>query len=107
MRLVPFLIATTLLGIRFIDATDYRLARNLALIGLAFYVARIAVTTATLGIASDNQSERLAALDHVPRGARLVHFVAEDCATLWALTRNTQLGAMAIVRRKAFPTSGK
>ena len=32
----------------------------------------------------------------------MVHFVAEDCATLWALPRNTHLGAMAIVRRHAF-----
>ena len=102
MRLVPFLIATTLLGIRFKDATDYKLARNLALIGLAFYAARIAATTASLAIAANNQSARLVALDHVPRGARLVHFVAEDCATLWALPRNTHLGAMAIVRRNAF-----
>ena len=102
MRLVPFLIATTLLGIRFTDATDFKLARNLALIGLAFYVGRIAMTTTSLAIAANNQSSRLAALDHVPRGARLVHFVAEDCATLWALPRNTHLGAMAIVRREAF-----
>jgi hypothetical protein len=102
MRLVPFLIATALLGIRFAGATDYKLGRNIALIGLAFYAARIAATTASLAIASNNHSERLAALDHVPRGARLVHFVAEDCATLWALPRNTHLGAMAIVRRNAF-----
>ena len=102
MRLVPFLIATALLGIRFKDATDLRLARNLALLGLAFYLARIATTTASLAIAANNQSARLAALDHVPRGARLVHLVNEDCATLWALPRNTHLGAMAIVRRNAF-----
>lgn len=102
MRLVPYMIATALLGIRFADATDYKLARILALIGLAFYGARIAANTASFAIAADNQSARLAALDHVPRGARLVHFVAEDCATLWALPRNTHLGAMAIVRRHAF-----
>jgi len=102
MRLVPFLIATTLLGIRFKDATDVRLARNLALIGLAFYLGRIAVTTASLAIAANNQSARLAALDRIPRGARLVHLVSEDCARLWALPRNTHLGAMAIVRRHAF-----
>ena len=45
MRLVPFVIATALLGIRFKDSTDFRLARNLALIGLAFYLGRIAATT--------------------------------------------------------------
>jgi len=102
MRLVSFLIATAVLGIRFVDATDLKLARNLALIALAFYGARIAATTASLAIAANNQSARLAALDHVPQGARLVHLVSEDCASLWALPRNTHLGAMAIVRRNAF-----
>ena len=102
MRLVPFMIATALLAIRFKDATDPRLARNLALLGLGFYLLRIAATTLSLAIAANNQSARLAALDHVPVGARLVHLVSEDCATLWALPRNTHLGAMAIVRRNAF-----
>lgn len=102
MRLVPFVIATALLGIRFKGATDLKMARVLAIIGVAFYLVRIAATTVSLWIAADNQSARLAALDHVPRGARLVHFVSEDCATLWALPRNTHLGAMATVRRHAF-----
>ena len=102
MRLVPFVLATAVLGIRFKGATNPRLARTLALIGVAFYLARIVGTTLSLGMAADNQSARLAALDHVPRGARLVHFVSEDCAALWALPRNTHLGAMATVRRDAF-----
>ena len=102
MRLVPFLIATALLGIRFEGQTDPRLARALAWLALGFYLVRIAATTASLAIASNNQSARLAALDHVPKGARLVHLVSEDCGALWALPRNTHLGAMAIVRRHAF-----
>ena len=102
MRLVPFMIATALLAIRFKDSTDPLLARNLAWLGLGFYAVRIAATTASLAIAANVQSARLAALDHVPVGARLVHLVSEDCSTLWALPRNTHLGAMAIVRRNAF-----
>lgn len=102
MRLVPFMIATALLAIRFKDSTDPRLARGLAMLGLGFYVMRIAATTASLAIAANNQSVRLAALDHVPVGAKLVHLVSEDCATLWTLPRNTHLGAMATVRRNAF-----
>ncbi len=102
MRLVPFMIATALLAIRFKGSTDPLLARNLALIGLGFYGVRIAATTASLAIAANNQSARLAALDQLPVGARLVHLVSEDCATLWALPRNTHLGAMATVRRNAF-----
>ena len=78
------------------------LFRSLTLVGLGFYLVRIVSTTASLAIAANNQSARLAVLDHVPRGARLVHLVNEDCATLWTLPRNTHLGAMAIVRRHAF-----
>ena len=102
MRLVPFLIAITLLGIRFKDATDPRLARILALMGLCFFLARIAMTTASMAIAGNNQEARLAALDQVPRGARLLTLVHVPCRTQWDLPRNSHLGAMAIVRRDAF-----
>lgn len=102
MRLVPFMIATALLAIRFKGATDPKLARGLALVGLGFYLVRIVSTTASLAIAANNQSARLAALDHVPVGAKLVHLVSEDCRSLWALPRNTHLGALATVRRNAF-----
>ncbi len=102
MRLVPFVLATALLGIRFKDATNYKLARNLALVGLAFYIGRIAVNTASLAIAANDQSARLAALDHVPRGAPLLTLVHVPCQNSWLLTRNTHLGAMAITRRHAF-----
>jgi hypothetical protein len=102
MRLLPFVIATALLGIRFAGATDPRMARALALFGLGFYVARIALTTASLAMASNSQAARLAALDHVPRGASMVHLVERNCAMSWELPRNIHLGAMAIVRRHAF-----
>lgn len=102
MRLVPYLIATALLGIRFKNKTSYQLARNLALIGLSFYLVRIVLTTASLAIAANNHSARLAVLDHIPRGARLVHLVSVGCPSIWALPRNAHLGAMALVRRSAF-----
>ena len=102
MRLVPFTIVTALLAIRFKDATDPRLARNLALLGLGFYLVRIATTTASLAIAANNQAARLAALDHVPVGARMVHFVEQACGSGWPLARNSHLGAMGTVRRDAF-----
>ena len=102
MRLVPFIIATAILGIRFKDVTDYRLARNLALLGLAFYGVRVISNTLSLAIAANNQQERLAALDLVPRGALMVNFVGQQCGPDWPLPRNAHLGAIAIVRRHAF-----
>jgi hypothetical protein len=102
MRLVPYMIAVALLAIRFRGETVMPVARMLAWLGLGFYLLRIAATTLSLGLAANDQAAKLQALDQVPRGARLVTLVGQDCGGLWALPRNTHLGAMAIVRRHAF-----
>ncbi len=102
MRLVPYIFALALLAIRFRGPTELRLAGMLAGIALALFVVRLAGTTASLAIAADSQRSRLAALDHVPRGARLVHLSGQMCADRWALPRNSHLGGMALVRRHAF-----
>ena len=102
MRLAPYMIATALLAIRFRGETLMRTARVLAILGVAFYLVRVATTTISLAMASNDQQAKLQALDHVPRGAKLVSFVGQDCDGLWALPRNTHLPAMAIVRRHAF-----
>ena len=102
MRLAPYMIATALLAIRFRAETVLPLARMLALLGVGFYLLRIAATTGSLVMAANQQEAKLEALDHVPRGARLVSLVGMDCAALWAMPRDTHLPAMAIVRRHAF-----
>lgn len=102
MRLAPYMIACALLAIRFRDETVMPTARVLAWAGLSFYLVRIAATTLSLMLAANDQTAKLEALDHIPRGARLVTLVGQDCDALWAQPRNTHLGAMAIVRRHAF-----
>jgi hypothetical protein len=103
MRLVPFVMAVIILGIRFRSATYLPMARVLALAGLALFAARIAGHTASLAMAADDQRAKLAALDHVPMGARVASVVGEfDCGRAWALARNSHLGAMVIVRRQGF-----
>ena len=102
MRLAPFVIATALLAIRFRRETRLPTARVIALLGLAFYLIRIAASTISLAQASHDYTAKLQALDHVPRGARLVNLVGQTCKDLWSLPRNSHLGAMAIVRRHAF-----
>ncbi len=102
MRLAPFMIACALLAVRFRGETPLPTARLLAWAGLGFYLLRIATTTISLALSANDQAAKLAALDHVPRGARLVSLVGQDCGGLWALPRNTHLPAMAIVRRHAF-----
>ena len=102
MRLAPYMIATALLAIRFRGETIMPTARVLAWLGLGFYLARIVTTTLSLALAANDQAAKLGALEYVPRGARLVTLVGQNCDDLWALPRNTHLGAMAIVRRHAF-----
>lgn len=102
MRLAPYMVATLLLAIRFRRAIDYRLGTALAIAGLLFAVIRVGANTASLAMAADDQQAKLAALDHVPMGARVVTQVAMPCTGLWALPRNSHLGAMAIVRKQGF-----
>jgi len=103
MRLLPYVVATALLAIRFKGATDLRLARTLAVLGVAFYLARLGGNTLSLAIAADDQKAQLAALNHVPMGARVGWITDEqECGHGWALPRNSHLGAMTIVRRHGF-----
>ena len=103
MRLLPYVLATALLAIRFRGETYMPLARTLAVLGLAFYAARLGGNTLSLAIAANDQRAQLQALDHVPMGARVGWITDEQaCGHGWALPRNSHLGAMVIVRRHGF-----
>ena len=102
MRLFPYVVAVALLAIRFRDTMPFKTARVFAILGLAFFLIRIAGNTASLAIAADDQRAKLHALDHVPMGARVATLVGDECSTQWLLPRNTHLGAMVIVRREGF-----
>jgi hypothetical protein len=102
MRLVPYMIAVVLLAIRFRDRAGLRLGSTLAAFGLLFCVTRLASTTYSLAIAANDQQAKLAALDHVAQGSRVISLVGFDCRHSWALPRNSHLGAFAIVRRDGF-----
>jgi hypothetical protein len=101
MRLAPYVLAIFVLAIRFRTDTEPRLARSLAIAGLAFLLVRTATTTASLAIAADHQRTQLAALDRVPMGSRVVAQVYAPCRA-WALRRSDHLASMVIVRRHGF-----
>jgi hypothetical protein len=102
MRLAPFVLAVAVLAIRFREPINLRMASSFAALGLAYYLLRIASTTASLAIASDEQQAKLAALDHLPMGARVVTMVGDPCGHFWALPRDSHLGAMVVVRKQGF-----
>jgi hypothetical protein len=102
MRLISYVLAVALLGIRFRDEMPLKTASRLAILGLAFFVVRMGGNTASLAIAANDQEAKLAALDHVPMGARVASLVGNNCSTPWRLPRNSHLGAMVIVRRQGF-----
>ncbi|QNM81790.1 hypothetical protein H8M03_06880 [Sphingomonas sabuli] len=102
MRLAPYMVAVLVLAVRFRGAISQRLGTALAVLGIAFLVIRVASTTASMAIASDDQQAKLKALDHIPMGARVISQVGMPCTGLWDLPRNSHLGAMVVVRRDGY-----
>jgi hypothetical protein len=102
MRLVPYLMAVALLAIRFRGAPDRTTAQVLAVLGILFFATRTAANTVSLGMAANDQREKLRAIDVIPRGARVISLVGLTCREYWPMLRNGHLGAMVIVRREGF-----
>jgi hypothetical protein len=102
MRLVPYLLAVGLLAIRFRGPPARTMAQVLAVVGLLFFATRTIANTISLGMAADDQSAKLEAIDLMPPGARVISLVGMTCQEYWPLLRNGHLGAMVIVRRDGF-----
>src|SRR5205085_9234601 len=102
MRLAPYIFMIALIAIRIPEAAGQRFSQALAIVGLAFVLVRTAGSTASTFLYDRAYDRELAALDHVPWGARLVTFVGRPCVEQWAMSRRLHLPAMAIVRRHAF-----
>jgi hypothetical protein len=102
MRLVPYLIAVGVIAIRPLEAASERFVRGLALAAMAFVLVRIGSNTISFLIYDQTYRSELAALDHVPPGARLVSFVGSACRPSWMMSRLEHLPALALVRKDAF-----
>ncbi len=102
MRLVPYLFAVAVIAIRFRPAASAHHIRILAVLGLVFFLVRIGGNTISFWMFDRTYDRQLAALDHVPKGARLVSFVGERCGKPWMMSRLPHLPGLAIVRREAF-----
>jgi len=102
MRLAPYLFVIAIVAIRFRDDASFKLQRAIAIAGLAFIVVRTGATGVSMWLYDQRYDRELAALDHVPHGARMVSFVGRPCVENWAMTRLLHLPGMAIVRNHAF-----
>jgi hypothetical protein len=102
MRLVPYLFAVAVIAIRFRPAAEFKHVRLVALAGLAFFLVRIGSNTVSFWMFDRTFDRELAAIDHIPRGARVVSLVGDRCGQPWMMTRLHHLPALAIVRKEAF-----
>jgi len=102
MRLAPYMLAVAVIAIRFRGEASRKLGNVLAAIGLIFVLVRTGATTVSTYLFDRSYDRELAALEHVPEGARLVSFVGRPCREGWKMTRLHHLPALAIVRREAF-----
>jgi hypothetical protein len=102
MRLYPYLLAFALIGIRPGPEASRRFLHGLAVAGLAFVLVRFGANTASFALYDRAWDRELAALDHVPRGARLVSLVGARCRGDWTMLRYDHLPGLAVVRREAF-----
>ena len=102
MRLAPFVFAIALIAIRPRAGSSFRSAATFAAVGLAFFGVRLAGTTASYWLYDQRYDRALAALDHVPVGARVVSFVGRRCADDWAYSRLEHIPALLLERRLAY-----
>lgn len=102
MRLVPYMIAVAVIAIRFRRETDRRWGQALAIAGLAFFAVRTGATTISMAMFDREYDRQLAALDHVPRDARLLTLVGRTCHDVWKMSRLEHIPGIALVRRHAF-----
>jgi hypothetical protein len=97
MRLLPYTIAIGLLAIR-----PKRAMPALAMAGLLFFGVRMASETLSFARYGGEYDRELAALDHVPKGAKMISLIGTPCRGEWFMTRFDHLSGMAVVRREAF-----
>lgn len=101
MRLAAYVVAFAILALRPVSA-DRRVRSAIAIAGLVFIAARLSVHGWTYWRLDRNYQAQLAAIDHIPAGARVLALAKSGCLDIWDGPRTDHMGAMAIVRRDAF-----
>ena len=101
-RLAP-LIPMLAFAVQDWSAVPVRRRRAVVAVGVALLVVRLGVTTASFDGYRDRYARELAALDHVPIGARVLNLTQVDCRySGWRSHRLEHLAALATLRRGAW-----
>ena len=100
MRLAPLLFALGLIALK--APRSARWSGAIAGCALAFFLVRTVSVTFNFADYARGYGRQLAALEYMPRGAKVLVFAATPCGDEWADGRLEHLGGMAIVRRDAF-----
>ncbi len=102
MRIAPLMLAIGLIAVAPRPAWGRTAASVIALLALAFVTARSVATTISYARYAEDHARWLKVLPSIPRGARVVAFVAPPCPRGWNVPRIIHLPSMAIIRRDAF-----
>ena len=102
LRLAPYAFAIALVAIRMTPRAGDRFTRALAIAGLAFFAVRTTASTASAWLYDRSYDRELAAIRHIPEGARLVSFIGRPCREHWSMSRLLHLPGLALARRHAF-----
>jgi len=102
MRLAPYVFATALLAARPHVWSDSRALRALALAAILFAGLRLAGNTISFALYDREWDRELAALDHMPSGARIVALTGRPCDEGWKRSRLEHLPGLALARGAAF-----
>lgn len=102
MRLAPFVIAIAVIAIRPRPRLTRTLAGVIAALAMLFALIRIGANTVSFWLYDRDYDRELAALDHIPTGARLVSFTGGSCGIVWNMHRLEHLPGMALIRNGAY-----
>ncbi|WP_076068827.1 hypothetical protein [Sphingomonas montana] len=101
MRMAPYALAVAAVALRPVgDARWWRPA--LAIAALLFLLVRLTGHTLHYARLDRAYDEQLAAIDHLPVGARVMVLVNLPCEGTWSYSRMDHLGSIAIGRKQAF-----
>lgn len=100
-RIWPVLFSLSILAINIKTKNGQRIANGVALAALAFFIARISVSTVGFYFHSKEVDEKLNIIEKIDPGSKVVVFVSQ-CNHKWRKDRLNHIGSIAIERRDAF-----